>query len=125
MNYRAVPGAVFTMPEIGCVGITKAQAEEKGLDAATASVQFRSLGKAHATGEISGEAKLIFHKKTKHILGAHIIGPCATDLISLGALAVNRNLTINDLADTVQAHPTLGEIWFELSMKAAGKPLHG
>ena len=125
MEYHAVPGAIFTMPEIGNVGITESAAKEKGIEAERHSVNFRTLGKAQAIGEIAGEATLITEKDTKKILGVHITGPHATDLIAEGTLAVNKGLTAHDLAHTIHAHPTLAEILLEAGLKATGSPLHG
>ncbi len=125
MHYNAVPGAIFTMPEIGNVGLTESAAKEKGLEVERYSVNFRSLGKAQAIGEIAGEATLITEKETKKILGVHITGPHATDLIAEGTLAVNKGVTAHDLAHTIHAHPTLAEIMLEAGLKATGTPLHG
>ncbi|MFO7751297.1 MAG: dihydrolipoyl dehydrogenase [Desulfobacteraceae bacterium] len=125
MAYHAVPGAVFTMPEIGNVGITEAEAVKKGMDVACSTVNFRALGKAQAMGEIAGEAKIISHKTNGRVLGVHITGPHATDLIAEGTLAVTRGLTVYDLAETIHAHPTLAEIMSEASLKATGMALHG
>ncbi|SMC44230.1 dihydrolipoamide dehydrogenase [Desulfocicer vacuolatum DSM 3385] len=115
MDYTAVPGAIFTMPEIGNVGLTQAQAREQGLDVTCASVNFRTLGKAQAIGEIAGEAKIVADTSTGKVLGVHITGPHATDLIAEGALAVTKELTVSDLAHTIHAHPTLAEIMSELA----------
>ncbi len=125
MQYDAIPGAIFTSPEIGNVGLSEVQALEDGFDAKSFSVNFRTLGKAQAIGEIAGEAKVIIENKTERILGVHIIGPHATDLIAEGTLAVNKKLTISDLANTIHAHPTLAEIMSEVALKASGTPLHG
>ncbi len=124
MDYTVVPGAIFTMPEIGNVGVTEAQAREQGLDVTCAAVNFRTLGKAQAMGEIAGEARVVADKATGKVLGVHIIGPHATDLIAQGTLAVNKGLTIADVVHTIHAHPTLSEIMFETALAAAGTPLH-
>ncbi len=118
MDYTTVPGAIFTMPEIGNVGITEAQAREQGIEFTCAAVNFRNLGKAQAMGEIAGEARIIAAKATGKVLGVHIIGPHATDLIAEGTLAVNKGLSITDLAHTIHAHPTLSEIIFETALSA-------
>jgi dihydrolipoamide dehydrogenase len=118
MDYSAVPGAIFTMPEIGNVGITEAQAREQGIDYTCAAVNFRTLGKAQAMGEIAGEARIVAEKATGRVLGMHIIGPHATDLIAEGTLAVNKGLSVRDLAHTIHAHPTLSEIIFETALSA-------
>ncbi len=125
MDYRAVPGAVFTMPEVAQVGLTELQAKEAGLAAETATVLFRALGKAHVIGEIAGLAKVVYEAPGGRILGLHLIGPHATDLIAEGTLAVRQGVTVAELAATIHAHPTLAEIMGETALKAAGTPLHG
>ena len=124
MDYSAVPGAIFTMPEIGNVGITEAQAREQGLSVTCSAVNFRTLGKAQAMGEIAGEARIVADADTGKVLGVHITGPHATDLIAEGTLAVTKGLTVTDIAHTIHAHPTLAEIMSEVSLCAAGTPLH-
>ena len=125
MAYNAVPGAIFTMPEIGTVGLSEAEALEKGLEIDTATVNFRVLGKAHAIDEIAGEAKMIVEKSSGRVLGMHLIGPHATDLIAEATLAIEKGLTAKDIAHTIHAHPTLAEIMGEVASKAVGMPLHG
>jgi dihydrolipoamide dehydrogenase len=125
MDYRAVPGAIFTMPEVGNVGLTEAQAIEAGLDMRADSVLLRTLGKAQAMGELAGEAKLISERTTGRVLGVHIVGAHATDLIAEGGLAVQNGLTVEQVAATIHAHPTLGEAMLEVSLKAMDRALHG
>ncbi|MGD9826736.1 dihydrolipoyl dehydrogenase family protein, partial [Desulfobacter sp.] len=125
MSYDAVPGAIFTMPEIGTVGLTEQQAREQGKEIETAVVNFRALGKAHAIDQIAGEAKMIVEKGSGKVLGVHMTGPHATDLIAEAALAIRKGLTAKDLAHTIHAHPTLAEIMGEAALKILGTPLHG
>jgi len=125
MAYDVVPGAIFTMPEIGTVGLSEKQAIAKGFEVETASVNFRVLGKAQAIDEIAGEAKMIIEKKSGRVLGVHMIGPHATDLIAEATLAIEKGLTAKEIAHTIHAHPTLGEIMGEVASKAMGMPLHG
>lgn len=125
MSYSAVPGAIFTMPEVGTVGLSEQGALDQGLDIETATVNFRVLGKAQAIGEIAGEAKMIMEKKSGKILGVHLTGPHATDLIAEATLAVEKGMTAAQIAHTIHAHPTLGEIMGEVASKAVGIPLHG
>lgn len=109
VNYDVVPAAIFTSPEIGSVGLREKQAAEKGLRYKTGRFQFRALGKAHAMGEIAGLFKIIADEETDRILGAHIIGPHAADLIHEVAVAMEKGLTSGDIARTIHAHPTLSE----------------
>jgi len=125
MDYHAVPHAIFTMPEIGCVGLSEKGAIKLGIETSCFTVNFRTIGKAQVMGEIAGEAKIVAEKESKKVLGVHMIGPHATDLIAEGTLAVTMGLIVSDLAKTIHAHPTLSEIVSELALKATGKALHG
>ncbi|MEN8262116.1 MAG: dihydrolipoyl dehydrogenase [Nitrospirota bacterium] len=109
VNYDVVPAAIFTSPEIGSVGLREKQAVEKGLKYKVGRFQFRALGKAHAMGEIVGLFKIIADQETDKILGAHIIGAHASDLIHEIALAMEKGLTVKDIAHTIHSHPTLAE----------------
>jgi dihydrolipoamide dehydrogenase len=86
---------------------------------------FRNLGKPHVIGEIAGEAKIVWDEETGKILGVHMVGPHASDLIAEGALAIRAGCTVSDLAETIHAHPTLSEVMMEVSFKALDRPLHG
>jgi dihydrolipoamide dehydrogenase len=121
MDYRVVPNAIFTHPEVACVGLTQAQAKSLNIDAKADTILFRSLGKAHVIGEISGQVKILSDQSNGRILGVHIVGPRATDLIAEGALAVQTGCTTAQLADTIHAHPTLAESMMEAALKATGE----
>jgi dihydrolipoamide dehydrogenase len=125
MDYSVVPGAIFTMPEVANVGLSEAQANAKGLPVRTDSVLFRNIGKAQVIGEIAGEAKIVSDAETGRILGVHIVGPHATDLIAEGVLAVKMGATVRDLAETIHAHPTLAEAMQEASRKSLDQSSHG
>ncbi|PKL37350.1 MAG: dihydrolipoyl dehydrogenase [Spirochaetae bacterium HGW-Spirochaetae-1] len=125
MDYRIVPGAIFTSPEVANVGLTESQAVEEGFAVRSDSVLFRVIGKAQVLGDIAGQAKIVSEKNSGRILGVHIIGPHATDLIAEGTLAIKMGATVEDLVNTIHAHPTLAEIMLETSMKAMDKSLHG
>jgi len=124
MKYDVIPGAIFTMPEIGTVGLSEIEAQKKGYVVEAFSVNFRVLGKAHAIDELAGTAKMIVEKKSNKILGVHLIGAHATDLIAEASLAIQKGLTAKDIAHTIHAHPTLAEIMGELALKASGTPIH-
>ncbi len=109
VNYDVVPAAIFTSPEIGSVGLREKQAVEKGIKYKVGKFQFRGLGKAHAMGEISGMFKIISEQESDKILGAHIIGAHASDLVHEIAVAMEKGLTVKDIAHTIHAHPTLAE----------------
>ncbi|WP_320171880.1 dihydrolipoyl dehydrogenase [Maridesulfovibrio sp.] len=114
LDYSVVPAGIFSSPEIGTVGLTEDEATAKGFDVRSQVFQFRELGKAQAMGELPGMFKIICEKESGRIIGAHIAGAHATDLISEAALAVNKGLTAEDLAHTIHAHPTLAEGLYEV-----------
>lgn len=125
LDYSKIPSAIFTSPEIGFIGETEETAKEKGYKPFTEKVLFRTSGKAHSIGEISGEAILVADKNKNKILGAHLIGPNASDLCGEAALMVQNNLSYEELANSVHAHPTLSEIIMEAGLKLSGIKLHG
>jgi len=125
MDYSAVPGAIFTTPEVADVGLTEAQARERGVEARSDTVLFRVLGKAHAIGEIAGQAKIVSEKGSGRVLGVHLVGPHATELLGEATLAVKTGCTTAELSETIHAHPTLSEIMLETSLKALDQSLHG
>ncbi len=124
INYNVVPAAIFTSPEIASVGIREHQAAEKGIKYKIGRFQFRALGKAHAMGEITGFIKLIAEESSDKLIGAHIIGPHASDLISEAALAMKNGLTIRDIAETIHTHPTLAEGLMEAAEDLHGEAIH-
>ncbi|TAN41433.1 MAG: dihydrolipoyl dehydrogenase [Nitrospirae bacterium] len=124
MDSRVIPAAIFTSPEIASVGLREHQAVAQGLKIRTGRFPFRGLGRAHAMGEIAGVIKVIADEHTDGILGVHIIGPHASDLIHEFAVAMRKGLTARDIAETVHAHPTLAEGLREASEDVHGEAVH-
>jgi dihydrolipoamide dehydrogenase len=124
MDYRVVPSGIFTFPEIGSVGLSEEQAESQGLNYRTDSFDFRGLGKSQAMGELDGQAKIISNPENGQILGVHIIGPHATDLVAEATLALKLRATAGDLAETIHLHPSLSEVLMEAAHAATGRSLH-
>jgi dihydrolipoamide dehydrogenase len=124
IDYSIVPAAVFTSPEIASVGLREHEAVEKGMSIRTGHFPVRALGKAHATGEISGFFKIITDARTDRIIGAHIIGPHASDLIHEIAVAMKAGLTAKDVAETIHAHPTFAEGIREAAEDVLGEAIH-
>jgi dihydrolipoamide dehydrogenase len=124
MDYSVVPAGIFTMPEIGSVGLREKQAIEKGIKYRVGRFQFRGLGKAHAMGEITGMAKIIADEATDKVLGVHICGAHATDLIHEGALAMKMGTTAKQLGDMIHAHPTLAEALMEAAEDVHKMAIH-
>ena len=118
MRYDAVPSGVFTSPEVGSVGLSEQQAREQGLDVRCVTFQMRELGKAQAMGELPGFFKLVAAADGGRLLGAHIVGAHASDLVAEAALGVANGLTLEQVAHTIHAHPTLAEGLYEAALLA-------
>ena len=112
-SYTVVPSAIFTSPEIGDVGLTEEQAREQGIAARSAVFQFRELGKAQAMGALSGLFKIVAEEGTSKLLGVHIAGAHASDLIAEATFALQKGCSARGLFETIHAHPTLSEGLYE------------
>ena len=123
-DWVAIPAAIFTEPEIAVAGLTEQQAKEKGLDVRVGKFPFAALGRAMAVNETEGFFKVIADKKTLEVLGVHIVGPEASDLISEGALALEMHAFLEDIGLTIHPHPTLGEGMMEASLAGLGQAVH-
>jgi len=124
-DYRAVPYCVFTTPELAGVGLKENEAKEQGLDYQVVRFPFSASGRALAMGETEGQVKMVCEKGSGRVLGLHIMGPRASDLIAEGALAIQLGATAEDLAQTIHAHPTLPEAVMEAAKAAAfGEAIH-
>jgi len=124
MDYTVIPAGIFTMPEAGSVGLREKQALENGLKIKVGKFQYRGLGKAHAMGEITGMVKVISDQETDKVLGVHICGAHATDMIHEGALAVQQGVTAKELGSLIHAHPTLSEAVMEAAEDVHGMAIH-
>jgi dihydrolipoamide dehydrogenase len=123
-DWVAMPAAIFTDPEIATVGMGEQQAKDRGIDVRIGKFPFAALGRAMAVNETEGFIKVVSDKKTKELLGVHIVGPSATDLISEGALALEMHAFLEDVGLTVHPHPTLGEGMMEASLNGLGQAIH-
>ncbi|HLF23141.1 MAG TPA: dihydrolipoyl dehydrogenase, partial [Burkholderiales bacterium] len=121
---RAVPGVVFTDPEIATAGLTEIEAKAKGFDVRIGRFPFAASGRALTMRESDGFVKIVADAKTDAILGVHIVGPDASDLISEAALALEMGARVEDLAATVHPHPTLPEAIMEAAEALHGKAIH-
>ncbi|HEY3281702.1 MAG TPA: dihydrolipoyl dehydrogenase [Armatimonadota bacterium] len=124
MDYSALPGCVYTWPEIAVVGLTDTQAKEKGYDVRVGRFDFRSLGRAMAIGAREGFVKVVTETRYGEILGVHIIGPHATEIIQEAVAAMRAEATIDELAHAIHAHPTLPEAIMEAALDAKGEAIH-
>lgn len=124
MDYKTIPACVYTKPELASVGLTEEQASQKGIEYNVGRFPLTANGKALIMNDYNGLIKIIADKKYGEILGVHILGPRATDLIVEGALAIKLEATIDEIAGTVHAHPTIGEAIKEAALAAEGRALH-
>lgn len=124
VHYEAVPAVIFTSPEVATVGITQEEALSKNLQVNSGTFPFQAIGKAVASGDALGFSQIVADKKTGQILGATIIGHEAANLIAEMALAIQNELTLESVVETIHAHPTMAEIWHETAALTMGTPIH-
>lgn len=124
IDYSNIPGCTYCQPQVASIGLTEEKAIVEGYDIKVGRFPFSASGKAAAIGEREGFAKLIFDKKYGELLGAHIIGSDATEMIAELSLAKSLEATEEAIASTIHAHPTLSEIIMEAAEDADGKSIH-
>jgi dihydrolipoamide dehydrogenase len=124
INYDNVPGCTYCQPQVASIGLTEAKAKEKGYELKIGKYPFRVHGKALAAGEPDGMVKLIFDAKYGELLGAHIVGAEATELIAEIAMAKSLEATKEEIVRTIHAHPTLSEAVMEAAGVAYGEAIH-
>ena len=124
MHYEAVPSVIFTVPEIATVGLSLEDAIEKGINATLSAFPYQAIGKAQAEEHTEGFAQIVVDKENDAIIGAQIVGHDAGTLIAEMTLAIQNELTVDDLTATIHAHPTIAEIWMESALQATDFPLH-
>lgn len=122
-DWVAIAAATFTDPEIAQVGMTEAEAKEKGYEVTIGKMPFAASGRAMAVAETEGFIKVVGDKKTNQLLGMHIVGPSASDLISEGALAIEMAAFLEDIGLTIHPHPTLGEAVMVAADHALGQAI--
>lgn len=116
VNYKTLPSVIYTWPEVAVVGLTQEQAKEQGLDVKTGRFPFAANGRAKALGCTEGFVKIISDKNTDEILGMHIIGPRASDMIAEAVIAMEFSASTEDIARGFHAHPTLSEVVREAAL---------
>jgi len=124
LNYDAIPSVVYTFPELASVGITEEEARRRELPVAVGTFPFSANGRAKALGETDGGVKVIADARTDRILGLHILGPRASDMIAEAALAIEFAASAEDVARTTHAHPTLPEAVKEAALAVARRAIH-
>jgi dihydrolipoyl dehydrogenase len=113
IDYTVIPAGIFTLPEVGRVGLTEQQVREQGIEPKVGRFRFAGLGKSHAVGDTIGFAKVIAHPETDAILGAHLVGAHAADLVHEAAMAMQMKATAAQMAEMIHAHPTHAEVLME------------
>ena len=124
MNYKVVPNCVFSMPEVASVGLTEEEARKEKNNIKVSKFPFMANGKALGMGETEGMVKIIADGDTLKLLGVHILGTHASDLIAEGTLALSMEATAFEIVNTIHAHPTLAEAIAEAAEGVLGKPIH-
>ena len=124
IDYRGIPAVVFSDPELATVGYTEKEAKEQGYNVKSAKFPFAANGRALSLGSGDGFVRLVTRKEDGLVIGAQIAGTNASDMISELGLAIESGMTAEDLALTIHAHPTLGEITMEAAEVIMGTPIH-
>ncbi len=124
LNEEIIPWAVFTMPEIGSVGLSEQAARAQGHAVSCGRFDLRGLGKAQAMGELTGMAKVVADRISGRLLGLHLIGAHASDMVHEGAVLLRQGATIHAITHTVHAHPTLSEAILEAAEDCLGQAVH-
>lgn len=125
IDYKAIPSCVYTSPEVASVGMTEDEARRLFRDnIRVGRFPYAASGKAKTLGEVNGFVKIISESKYNEILGVHIVGPSATELIAEAVLAIKLECTAEELANTIHAHPTLSEATMEAAFDLLAEPIH-
>jgi dihydrolipoamide dehydrogenase len=125
VNYLLIPGVVYTWPEVASVGYTEEQLKDKGTEYKVGKFPFKALGRSRASGDLDGLVKILADKQTDEILGVHMIGPRAADMIMEGVVAMEYRASAEDISRISHAHPTFTEAIKEAALDAtAARPLH-
>jgi dihydrolipoamide dehydrogenase len=124
VDHLRIPACIYCQPQIAVIGLSQEQAQAQGYEVKVGKFPFRALGKAIAAGREDGFVKLVVDKQYGEILGCHIIGYGATDLIAEAGLARTLEATTAELSGTVHAHPTLAEAIMEAALDAEGRAIN-
>jgi dihydrolipoamide dehydrogenase len=124
IDYRLIPNCVYSYPEAASIGLTEEEAQTEWGEANIGKFPFMACGQSIATGELEGMVKIISEKKYGEILGVHILGPHATELIHLGAMAMKHEIGVEEIKQMIFAHPTFSEAFFEAALDTHGEAIH-
>jgi dihydrolipoamide dehydrogenase len=124
IDYEKTPGCTYSQPEVASVGLTERAAKERGYDVRVGKFPFSAIGKAMILGDTGGFIKIVSDARYDEVLGVHIIGPSATELIAEACLGLKLETTVEEIAHTVHAHPTLSEAMLEAAHSVYGEAIH-
>jgi dihydrolipoamide dehydrogenase len=124
VNYDVIPNVIYTWPELASAGLTEAEAKERGHEVRTGSFPFMANGRARCLGDVDGGVTVVADADTDRVLGVHVLGPRASDLIAEAVVVMEFGGSAEDLARTVHAHPTLPEAMKEAALAVAGRAIH-
>jgi dihydrolipoamide dehydrogenase len=124
VNYNAIPGVIYTYPEVASCGKTEEELKKEGMKYNVGKFPFTANSRARTNNEVEGFVKILTNKETDKIVGIHIIGPNAGEMIAEGVLGMEYGAAAEDIARTCHAHPTLSEAFKEACMAAYDKPIH-
>lgn len=124
INYDHVPGCTYCDPEIGSIGLTEREAKKRGYDVVIGTFPFGVLGRAKMSGETDGFVKIVADKKYDEVLGVHMIGPRATELVAAAGIALRTEATVEEIIRTIHAHPTMSEAIAEAAHAVHGAAIH-
>ena len=124
MDYRVVPDAIYTEPEIASVGITEAEAAAEGIKVRVSRLSFTGFARAQTLEETEGFVQVVADRASERLIGVQMIGARATDLIGEAALSIKQGLTLANLVDTIHGHPTMSESLWEASAIALGQSIY-
>ncbi len=124
INYVAIPNVMYTWPEVACVGMSEQEAKAAGIEIIVGKVPFRGIPRARCSGDEEGLVKIIGDKKSGRLIGMHIVGPSASEMIHEGVIALEKRAKVVDIAHASHAHPTCSEAIKEASQAALGEAIH-
>ena len=124
INYMAVPSVIYTSPEVASVGLGEEEAKERGLELTVGSCSMIGNPRARCSGHTTGLVKILAEQHSKRVIGMHLLCQHASEMIGVGVLAIEKQMTLEELADAPSAHPTLSEAIKEAALTALGKAIH-
>jgi dihydrolipoamide dehydrogenase len=124
LNYDQIPSCTYSSPQVASIGLTEREARKRGYDVKVGTFPFSALGKAQILAAREGIVKIVAEKKYDEFLGIHLVGPDVTDLVAEGGVALKLESTVEEIARTIHAHPTLSEAVGEAAHATLGHAIH-